>query len=119
MLDPALDKLAGQRVSISYYDEVAINKAYDCADRCPQRCQNHGYARRVRGRCRCFCPPFIGENFVGDIQFCSGSEKRIFILATKLLSLLQSSEEGNILLCGEVIRCLSTHNNVRNPCIMF
>ena len=74
MLDPALDKLAGQRVSISYYDEVAINKAYDCADRCPQRCQNHGYARRVRGRCRCFCPPFIGENFVGDIQFYRGSE---------------------------------------------
>ena len=92
MLDPALDKLAGQRVSISYYDEVAINKAYDCADRCPQRCQNHGYARRVRGRCRCFCPPFIGKNFSSDIQFSSGS-KNVDILLEDV-SLLQKSPEA-------------------------
>ena len=61
MLQPELDVLTGQRVTISYYDEVAMNMAYDCAEGCPETCENHGYVRRINGDCQCFCPPYLGE----------------------------------------------------------
>ena len=60
MKKPELDILAGQRVSASYYDEVAMNQAYDCADGCTNNCANDGYVRRVAGVCTCFCPPYLG-----------------------------------------------------------
>lgn len=63
MNNPELESLAGQRLTASYYDEVAMNRAYDCADGCPERCENHGYARKVNNICQCICPPYIGREY--------------------------------------------------------
>ena len=61
MLRPELETLLGQRLGFTYYDEVAMNLAYDCADGCTDNCENNGYVRKVNGVCTCFCPPYVGQ----------------------------------------------------------
>jgi len=65
-----LTSLMGNRQSASYYDEVALNIAYNCEEDCPANvCDNHGYVRKEAGVCTCFCPPFIGQYIVKITSF--------------------------------------------------
>ncbi|XP_067942786.1 uncharacterized protein [Watersipora subatra] len=58
----------GQRIGISWLDEVAVNKYYDCKKDCQISCANGGYVRKLTsGVCTCVCPPGLAGSTCEEV----------------------------------------------------